>query len=33
MIEETKINFFDPHKYEEQEALFEKPAEDLIIEA
>jgi len=32
-IEETKINFFDPSKYEEQEALFEKPAEDQIIEA
>ena len=32
-IEETKINFFDPSKYEEQEAMFEKPAEDQIIEA
>lgn len=32
-IEETKINFFDPSKYEEQEAMFEKPDEDKIIEA
>lgn len=32
-IEETKINFFDPHKYEEQQMLFEKPDENQIIEA
>ena len=31
--EETKINFFDPHQYEAQEALFEKAEEDQIIEA
>jgi hypothetical protein len=32
-IEETKINFFDPSAYGELEAPYEKPAEDLIIEA
>ena len=32
-IEETKINFFNPDKYEEQQILFEKPEEDQIIEA
>ena len=32
-IEETKINFFDPSAYGEQEAPYEKPVEDQIIEA
>lgn len=32
-IEETKINFFDPQAYAEQEALYDKPEEDQIIEA
>lgn len=32
-IEETKINFFNANKYEEQQMLFEKPEEDKIIEA
>jgi hypothetical protein len=32
-IEETKINFFDPNVYGEQEAPYEKPPEDQIIEA
>lgn len=27
-VEETKINFFDPNVYGEQEAPYEKPAED-----
>lgn len=27
-IEETKINFFDPSMYGEQEAPYEKPVED-----
>lgn len=32
-VEETKINFFDPNVYGEQEAPYEKPVEDQIIEA
>lgn len=32
-IEETKINFFDPSMYGEQQAPYEKPAEDQIIVA
>lgn len=32
-IEETKINFFDPSMYGEQEAPYEKPVEDQIIVA
>ena len=32
-IEETKINFFDHKRYEEQKQLFEKPEEEQIIEA
>lgn len=32
-IEETKINFFNAKKHEEQQMLFEKPEEDRIIEA
>jgi hypothetical protein len=30
-IEETKINFFDPSKYEEEEKLFERGEEQQII--
>lgn len=32
-IEETKINFFDPSMYGEQQAPYEKPVEDQIIVA
>ena len=32
-VEETKINFFDPVAFGQQEPLYEKPAEELIIEA
>ena len=32
-IEETKIGFFNPSRYEEQEALFEKAEENQILEA
>lgn len=33
-VEETKINFFDADKYEEQQAMMgEKPEEQQIIEA
>jgi hypothetical protein len=32
-VEETKINFFDPLQYGEQEAPYEKPEDDKIIEA
>ena len=32
-VEETKINFFDPSVYSGQEAPYEKPPEDKIIEA
>lgn len=33
LVEETKINFFDPSVYSGQEAPYEKPPEDQIIEA
>lgn len=32
-IEETKINFFDPAKYEEEEKMFERAEENQMIEA
>ena len=32
-IEETKIGFFDPSRYQEQELLFEKAEENQILEA
>ena len=32
-IEETKINFFDYKRYEEQKQLFEKREDEQIIEA
>ena len=32
-IEETKIGFFNPHRYEEQELLFEKAEENQILKA
>lgn len=32
-IEETKIGFFNPSRYEEQELLFEKAEENQILEA
>lgn len=32
-IEETKIGFFNPSRYEEQEALFEKAEENQILQA
>ena len=32
-IEETKINFFDPSKYEEEEKMFERAEENMMIEA
>jgi len=32
-IEETKINFFDPSKYEEEEKMFERAEEQQIIQA
>jgi hypothetical protein len=32
-IEETKINFFDAQKYEEDEKIFERAEENQMIEA
>jgi len=32
-IEETKIGFFNPHRYQEQELLFEKAEENEILHA